>query len=420
MIMHIDMNAFFPACEEIRDPSLKGKPHAVIMTPEPEGEITRGAVASCSYEARKYGVRSAMSLLKAKELCPRLIVKPVDKQYYIYISNNVMMLLEEYADVLEKASIDEAYIDCTNKIQQQPPPPPPQNTVSYSSQLTNEKKDDNTLESISISKITIPITVEKYAIKIKNSIKEQCNGLVCSIGVAPTKSAAKIASDFKKPDGLTIIYSQNLLQFLEPLEVNKISGIGLKTNQILKGMGIKTIGQLAKCNVQDLIEKFGKKNGLWMWYVANGKDNEPVSPREDSLSISTEKTLLQPFKDKKIILDYLVNELADDVFERVSKRGYEFKTIGIKLVRSNFVVETRETTLSDYSCSKKSIVSVMGPLLEKFHLNEKNINNNSSDELDAVFIRKLGIKLSNLSKIDKKKLPYQKTLFDYMDKDMSK
>ena len=419
MIMHIDMNAFFPACEEIRDPSLKGKPHAVIMTPEPEGEITRGAVASCSYEARKYGVRSAMSLLKAKELCPRLIVKPVDKQYYIYISNNVMMLLEEYADVLEKASIDEAYIDCTNKIQQQQQPHP-QNTVAYSSQLTNEKKDDNTFESNSISKITIPITVEKYAIKIKNSIKEQCNGLVCSIGVAPTKSAAKIASDFKKPDGLTIIYSQNLLQFLEPLEVNKISGIGLKTNQILKEMRIKTIGQLAKCNVQDLIEKFGKKNGLWMWYIANGKDNEPVSPREDSLSISTEKTLLQPFKDKKIILDYLVNELADDVFERVSKRGYEFKTIGIKLVRSNFVVETRETTLSDYSCSKKSIVSVMGPLLEKFHLNEKNINNNSSDELDTVFIRKLGIKLSNLSKIDKKKLPYQKTLFDYMDKDMSK
>jgi DNA polymerase IV (DinB-like DNA polymerase) len=423
MIMHIDMNAFFPACEEIRDPSLKGKPHAVIMTPEPEGEITRGAVASCSYEARKYGVRSAMSLLKAKELCPRLIVKPVDKQYYIYISNKVMMLLEEYADVLEKASIDEAYIDCTNKIQQQQQqqqPPPSQNTVSYSSELTNEKKDDNTLESISISKITIPITVEEYAIKIKNSIKEQCNGLVCSIGVAPTKSAAKIASDFKKPDGLTIIYSQNLLQFLEPLEVNKISGIGLKTNQILKEMGIKTIGQLAKCNVQDLIEKFGKKNGLWMWYIANGKDNEPVSPREDSLSISTEKTLLQPFKDKKIILNYLVNELADDVFERVSKRGYEFKTIGIKLVRSNFVVETRETTLSDYSCSKKSIVSVMGPLLEKFHLNEKNINNNSSDELDTVFIRKLGIKLSNLSKMDKKKLLHQKTLFDYMDKDMSK
>jgi nucleotidyltransferase/DNA polymerase involved in DNA repair len=184
-------------------------------------------------------------------------------------------------------------------------------------------------------------------------------------------------------------------------------------------MGIKTIGQLAKCNVQDLIERFGKKNGLWMWYVANGKDNEPVSPREDSLSISTEKTLLQPSKDKKIILDYLLNELSDDIFERVRKRGYEFKTIGIKLVRSNFVVETREITLPSYSSSKKSIVSVIEPLLEKFHLNENNINNNSYDELDAFFIRKVGIKLSNLSKKGKNKLPYQKTLFDYINKDIS-
>ena len=113
MIMHVDMNAFFPTCEEIRDPSLIGKPHAVIMTPEKEGNITRGAVASCSYEARKYGVKSAISLLKAKELCPHLILKPVDKQYYGQISNKVMMLLEEYADILEKASIDGAYLDCT-------------------------------------------------------------------------------------------------------------------------------------------------------------------------------------------------------------------------------------------------------------------------------------------------------------------
>ncbi len=132
--MHVDMNAFFPACEEIRDPSLRGKPHAVIMTPETEGKITRGAVASCSYEARKYGVRSAMSLLKAKELCPHLILKPVDKQYYDQISNQVMMLLEEYADVLEKASIDEAYIDCTNKIYTTTTTSP-QYTAAYSSQL---------------------------------------------------------------------------------------------------------------------------------------------------------------------------------------------------------------------------------------------------------------------------------------------
>ena len=396
--MHVDMNAFFPACEEIRDPSLRGKPHAVIMTPEREGNITRGAVASCSYEARKYGVRSAMSLIKAKELCPHLILKPVDKQYYGQISHQVMMLLEEYADVLEKASIDEAYIDCTNKIIQQQQQ---QQSTIQCSQLS--KEDDEKVEkSISSCKIQTPFTVEEYALKIKNSIKAQCNGLVCSIGVASTKSAAKIASDYKKPDGLTIVYSQNLLQFLEFLEVDKISGIGLKTNQILKEMGIKTIGQLAKCDVQILIERFGKKNGLWMWHVANGEDNEPVLPREDNVSLSTEKTLLKPSRDKKVILDYLVNELADDIYERVKGRGYEFKTVGIKLVRSNFAVETRETTFSTYHDNKDSITAVLEPLLEKFHIDEGG-NNDMFNENEFTSIRKLGIKVSNFSKIDKKK-----------------
>jgi DNA polymerase IV (DinB-like DNA polymerase) len=281
-----------------------------------------------------------------------------------------------------------------------------------------EKKDDAKSETYSTSHIPIPFTIEEYALRIKNSIKEQCNGLVCSIGVAPTKSAAKIASDFIKPDGLTVVYSHDLLQFLEPLEANKISGIGAKTNQILKHMGIKTIGQLAKCNVQVLIEKFGKKNGLWMWYVANGKDNEPVIHREDILSLSAEKTLLEPSRDKKILLDYLVNELVDDVYKRVKEKGYEFKTVGIKLVKSTFEVETREITLSAYSIDKESIVAVMRPLLEKFSFDKKNNNNNNDyafRELDLPFIRKIGIKVSNLSRIDKEKLNYQKTLFDYMD-----
>lgn len=414
--MHVDMNAFFPSCEEIRDPSLKGKPHAVIMTPEREGAITRGAVASCSYEARRYGIRSAMSLIKAKELCPDLILKPVDKQYYCQISNKVMALLDEYADILEKASIDEAYLDCSNKIKSQYFLQ--MQYESGRSQLRNEKKDDAKSEFFLTKSERIPFTVESYALRIKNSIKAQCNGIVCSIGVAPTKSAAKIASDFIKPNGLTIVYSHNLLQFLAPLEAIKISGIGTKTNHVLKQMGIKTIGQLAKCDIQILIEKFGKKNGLWMWHVANGKDNDPVIPRETSLSLSAEKTLLEPSKDKKMILNYLINELVDDVYERVKKGGYEFKTVGIKLVKSNFAVETRETTFFNYSHDKESIVAVIEPLLEKFYIGKRN-NYNSKDntfrELGFPFIRKIGIKVSNLSNIGKEKLNYQKTLYDYMD-----
>jgi DNA polymerase IV (DinB-like DNA polymerase) len=403
MIIHVDMNAFFPACEEIRDPTLKGKPHAVIMTPEKDGNITRGAVASCSYESRKYGVRSAMSLLKAKELCPQLILKPVDKQYYSQISHQVMMLLEEYADILEQASIDEAYIDCTNKIMQHH-----QGVI----QCLQFRKEEEKEEANVANKIQMPFTVEEYANKIKKSIKEQCNGLLCSIGVAPTKSAAKIASDFKKPDGLTIVYSQNLLQFLEPLEVDKVAGIGIKTSQILKEMGIKTIGQLAKYDVQALIDKFGKKNGLWMWQVANGKENEPVVTREDSLSLSTEETLQKPTKNKRVILEYLINELVDDIYDRVKRRGYEFKTVGIKLVRSDFAIETRETTFSNYHNSKESIIEVLGPLLEKFQLDD--VENNVISKSELTSIRKLGIRVSNLCKKDNKKLPSQKTLFDYL------
>ena len=412
MIIHIDMNAFFPTCEEIRDPSLKGKPHAVIMTPEKQGNITRGAVASCSYEARKYGVRSAMSLLKAKELCPGLILRPVDKQYYSQMSEKVMTLLEEYADVLEKASIDEAYIDCTNKFlqqqqqQQQQQQPAVQNPQPFQD-AENEKKSRAESE-----RTHMPSAVEGYALEIKNSIRDQCDGLLCSIGVAPSKSAAKIASDFKKPDGLTVVYSDDLLRFLEPLEVDRIAGIGVKTNQVLKEMGINTIGQLAKCDVQKLIDRFGKKNGLWMWHVANGEDNEPVLPREDNLSLSTEETLQKPTKDRKAILDFLLNELVDDIYERIQRRGYEFKTVGIKLMRSDFTVETRETTFSTYHNNKESIVGVLEPLLEKFQLDDAD--NNVFGEGKFTSIRKLGIKVSNLYKINNEKLPYQKTLFDYM------
>ena len=417
VIMHVDMNAFFPACEEIRDPSLKGKPHAVIMTPEKEGTITRGAVASCSYEARKYGVRSAMSLIKAQELCPSLILKPVDKQYYGEISRQVMVLLEEYADVLEQTSIDEAYVDCTSKVirhqQQQQHQQQHQSTVKCPDPLNEEIEEKK--GAFENHEVDANFSVEAYAQKIKDSIKQQCSGLLCSIGVAPTKSAAKIASDFKKPDGLTVVYSQNLLQFLAPLEVDRVAGIGIKTSQTLKEMGIKTIGQLAKCDVQKLTATFGKKSGLWMWRVANGEENEPVLAREDNLSLSTEQTLQRPTKDKGIILGYLLNELVDDVYERVERRGYEFKTVGIKLMKTDFTVATRETTFPTYQNNKESIVGVLDPLLDKFDLDAMGNDHGEYGKSDFTPIRKLGIKVSNLSKKDKNKmLPTQKTLFDYL------
>lgn len=371
VIMHIDLNSFFPSCEELRDPTLKGKPHAVIMTDDAKDKITKGAVASCSYEARKYGVRSAMSLFTAKQLCPQLILNPVDKLYYQQISEKVMNLIEEYADVLEQASIDEAYLDCTKKIADG------------------------------------AINVEEYSTKIKDIIRKQCGGLLSSIGVAPTKSAAKIASDFKKPDGLTVIYPDQLQKFYENLEVDRIAGIGTKTQQVLKDeMGIHTIGQLAKYDVQKLKDRFGKKSGLWMWQVANGRDNnnDPVVPREDNISISTEQTLDRATSDREKILQHL-NQLVDEVYERVRKHGYEFRTVGVKLVRSDFSMETREMSFSNSRADRESIASVLQGLVDRFSF----FNNNT------ITYRKVGIKISNLYRIErKKKSAQQRTLLDYI------
>ena len=383
VIMCVDLDAFFPSCEELRDPMIVGKPHAVIMTEQKEN-ITKGAVASCSYQARNFGVRSAMSLLKAKESCPNLILKPVDISYYRQVSEKVMNILEEYADVLEQSSIDEAYLDCTNKMMR-----------------------------IMITETTTITTIEQYASAIKKVIKERC-GLLASIGVASTKSAAKIASDFQKPDGLTVIYPDQLQKFFEHLGVERISGIGPKTQQILKEMGTETIGQLAKYNVQKLIEKFGKKNGIWMWHVANGRDNEPVMPREDHISLSTEQTLESFTGNRETILKYL-NQLVDEIYERIRRQGYEFKTVGVKLVRSDFSIETREISFSNFQNKRESIASVIEGLLDRFSFIGSTSSSSSTITRTLPTVRKVGIKVSNLIRIEKKKPPTQKTLLDYFD-----
>ena len=286
-----------------------------------------------------------------------------------------MNLIEEYADVLEQASIDEAYVDCTKKI-------------------ADTRRGG--------------VIIEEYAATIKDAIRQQCGGLLSSIGIASTKSAAKVASDFKKPDGLTVIYPDQLQKFLESLEVYRIAGIGAKTQQVLKDeMGIQTIGQLAKCDVQKLKDRFGKKNGLWMWQVANGRDsNDPVVPREDNISISTEQTLDRATSDRVKILQHL-NQLVDEVYERVRKHGYEFRTVGVKLVRSDFSsIETRETSFSNSRGDRESIASVLQGLVDRFSF----FNNTTA----TIAYRKVGIKISNLHRVErKKKSAQQRTLLDY-------
>jgi len=362
VVMCVDLNAFYPSCEELREPALAAKPHAVIMTDQKD-RITKGVVSSCSYEARKFGVRSAMPLARALALCPDLVLRPVDIPYYQQVSDKVMGVLEQFADIMEQASIDEAFLDCTKSVAANP---------------------------------------YEHAARIKAAIREQC-GLQVSIGVASSKSIAKIASDFKKPDGLTVVHPSRLGSFLAPLEVGRISGIGPKTQQTLKKIGIETIGQLAASDVQKLTERFGR-NGLWMWRVANGSDGEAVQPRENHVSLSTEHTLDEFTRDKDRILVCL-NELVDEIYGRLVRRGYMFRTVGVKLVRTDFTIETRETSFPDLQAKRESISSVIEQLLGRFSFDDS-----------AQAVRKVGLRVTNLVSMheEENQVKMQKTILDYM------
>jgi DNA polymerase IV (DinB-like DNA polymerase) len=364
IIACVDLNAFYSSCEELRNQTLKGKSHAVIMTDEAQGQITKGVVSTCSYEARRYGVRSAMSLAEALSLNPSLILLPVDISYYSQVSKQVMELLKTFADVLEQASIDEAFLDFTLKKGEHLP--------------------------------------EDYAIKIKEAVKEKCD-LSCSIGVTSTKASAKIAADYRKPDGLTVVYPYNLKKFLQPLDVSSVAGIGPKTQVRLREKGIDTLGQLASTSVQKITEEFGA-NGSWMWQVANGTDDEQVIPRGEHISISTESTLGRHTRDKNKIKQVL-EELLDEIYERAQRKNYLFRTVGIKMVRADFAIETRETTFQDFSASKMAISSQIDFLLNKFVYSE-----------DRPPVRKIGLKLTNLirSRDLQKVKEIQKRITEYL------
>lgn len=409
VIVHVDLNSFYPSCEELRDFTLKGKPHAVIMTDQKEGEkITRGVVASCSYAAKEFGVKSAMPLSTALKICPNMILKKSDIPFYRKISKKVMNVLENYADILEQASIDEAYLDCTEKIKN----------------FVNVK------------------TVSGYGNVIKKSILKE-TGLLCSVGISKNKSVAKIASDFQKPDGLTVVTPDNTKKFLYDLEVERIPGVGIKTQKLLSEMNIKTIGQLSTMDVQTLAEKCGKKTGIMLWMIANGQEETEIKPRQDHISLSTERSLRQFTFDKELIKTILY-ELAQDLYDRIQKEKYEFKTVGIKLVKKDFTSETREISFAKYQNSLTEIMRIIPEVLDRFEklneindddlngqmvyvkkneINDNNITNNDIDsnkkstiedkKIESLFVRKIGLKVSNLQRIQMVKHSSQKSIDDF-------
>jgi len=303
------MDAFFAAVEVLDNPSLKGKP--VIVG----GPTSRGVVSTASYEARGFGVHSAMPIFEAKEKCPQGIFLPVRKDRYEEVSRKVVDILKDFTPLLEQVSIDEAYLDVTG------------------------------CEALLGG-------ADEIARHIKARIAEE-TGLTCSIGIAPNKFLAKVASDMHKPDGLTILSTDEVGSFLSRLPVEKIPGVGKRTLEGLRHYGIKTVGDLKRFNKEGLLKGF-RKFGLRLYELARGIDNSPVVPFREVKSISSEETL-QLDTDDLTRLKSLVASHADNVACRLRKGGFKARTITLKIKLDDFSEMSKNLTIPHFTDSTKII-----------------------------------------------------------------
>ena len=338
-ILHLDIDAFYPSVEALDNPGLKGKP--VIVG----GRQARGVVASASYEARRFGVHSAQPIAAAARLCPEGIFLPVRMSRYRELSKQVLEIFKLFTPLVEPVSIDEAFLDVTDSMRLFGHP-------------------------------------EEIAGKIKLMVFKE-TGLRVSAGVAPSKLLAKIASDIDKPDGLTIVLPDQVKEFLDPLPINKMWGVGKVTQAILIGLGVHTIGDLREMPEKILVEKFGKQ-GAKMHQSSRGFDDREVVPGNDIKSIGHEETFLTDIMEVDTAKRELL-ALAHKVARRMRSHGFEGKTVTLKVKYNDFVKQTRSTTLSASSDDGLEIYSTVCRLLKQTEIAKKPI-------------RLLGISLSRLSK----------------------
>jgi DNA polymerase IV len=337
-IIHLDMDAFYPSVEILDNPALKGKP--VIVG----GSKERGVVSSASYEARKFGVHSAQPIAKAKRLCPHGIFLPVRMSRYQEVSKQVFGIFHRFTPLVEPLSIDEAFLDVTGSLRLFGPP-------------------------------------ENIAKQIKQIILKE-TGLTISAGVAPSKFVAKIASDMDKPDGLTVVRPDAVRDFLDPLPIKKMWGVGKVTQKLLSRLNIHTFKDLRQTPVKVLEHKFGKQ-GVKIHLLAMGIDEREVIPEHDAKSIGHEETFLQDIVSLEEAQKELL-ALCDKVARRMRRKGLKGKTITLKVKYFDFVQITRSSTLPKSTNDGSEIYSVICHLLNKTEVTKKPI-------------RLLGVSLSQLS-----------------------
>jgi len=340
-IIHIDMDAFFASVEQLDNPELKGKPVAV------GGSGERHVVAAASYEARKFGVRSAMPSVIAKRLCPDLIFVKHHFERYEEVSSQVFEILREYSDLVEPLSIDEAFID-----------------------VTEDKK-----------KIGSATVIAK---KIKKEIKEK-TGLTASAGVSFNKFLAKIASDIKKPDGLFLITPEDAEKFIEELPVEKFYGIGKVTSEKMHKLGIHNGSDLKKWDLEALIRNFGKV-GHFYYEIARGIDDRPVETESERKSVGTELTYEKDLTSRFEIIAELY-KVEKELMERLDHAETTGRTITVKVKFSDFRQITRSKTLHNYIRD-----------FDTLHREVTEIR--KTMKLEGTRIRLLGVTISNLESDD--------------------
>jgi DNA polymerase-4 len=338
-ILHVDMDAFFASVEQQRRPELRGVPLVIGGNGDP---MKRGVVSTTSYEARRFGVHSAMPLRVAWRLCPEAVFLPVDYREYARISGVIKSILREVTPIMEDVGIDEAFLDISG-IDRHP---------------------------------------EDIAGEIKVKIR-QATGLSCSIGIAPNKLLAKIASDMEKPDGLTIITEDDVAARIWPLPVRKLRGVGPKTEEHLKGMRVETIGDLAALRREVLLNRFGLSYGNYLFDAARGIDYTPLATRWEPKSMSRETTFQHDVENRQTLFKVLA-KLSGEVAAGLNEEGYRGKTVTVKLRYSDFETHTRAKTLPLATCLEEEIRRVAFACFSRFELRKK--------------VRLIGVRVSGLVK----------------------
>jgi DNA polymerase-4 len=385
-IAHLDMDAFFASVELLRYPQLKGLPVVIgggrrkvdemlrdryagrpLSEVPPEAfpllkdYVGRGVITTATYPARQFGVGSAMGMMKAARLCPQAIVLPVDFDEVRRFSRTFKSVIREIAPVVEDRGVDEVYIDFT--------------------QVPGGQREGGRV----------------LARLIQKSIFE-ATGLTCSIGVAPNKLIAKMASEFDKPNGISVVFEQDVQTRIWPLPVRKINGIGPKAEEKLHRLHIRTIGELAAQDVDWLIGNFGRSTGAWMHDAAWGRDDRPVVTESEPVSMSRETTFdrdLHAVRDRAE-LGAIFTDLCERVAGDLQRKGYVGKTIGIKLRYDDFRIATRDQTIENFTADPKTIRRVAGQCLKRVPLQQP--------------LRLLGVRVGKLAREDEAAAPMPQPL----------